>query len=282
MQMLFKQLAVGLNPRRRWWYFLYRQLDATFRLFDNRRLKIVNHLHLIPPARFRTGGQASLVEFGYSAGFMAAYVGEHLKSENPQVLDLGCGTGKMVSAIWPFLGQAGHYTGLDVSAKAIEFDRKWYPPDKCSFIHVPLTNARYNPRGKPVDGYIIPLSDESIDLATAFSLFTHLNQPDATHYFWEFTRLLKPGAFAILTFFLLETGEESHPGQQWNFNRQIENQPDWWYPDWAQVPEQAIGVTRSGLTALMGSELKLIKIYRGWWHGTPAAFLQDTLVFCKR
>src|SRR5689334_1520828 len=109
MEILFRPLAKILSPGSKGRYCFYRQLDSSFRLFDNQRHHIAEHLHFIPPARYRVGGQASLAEYGYSAGVMAGYIGEHLNTVNPHVLDLGCGTGKMVSAIWPFLGTSGRY-----------------------------------------------------------------------------------------------------------------------------------------------------------------------------
>jgi len=193
MQFLVRPLLRFLSPRSRVWYLAYRQLDAAFRPFDDRRLQIVDHLRLIPPARWRTGGQSALSEYGYSAGVMAAQIGEHLATTDPQVLDLGCGTGKLVSAVWPFLGQRGHYTGVDIREQDIAFDRRWYPPDRCTFIHADIYNQHYRPRGIPMQEYRLPLGDASIDLALAFSLFTHLNRPDSTCYFRELARVLKPG-----------------------------------------------------------------------------------------
>ncbi len=105
MHYLFAPILRFFTPRQRIWNLAYRQLDAAFRKFDNQRLHIVDHLHLIPPARHRTGGQLGLAEYGYSAGLIAAQIGEHLHTPNPQVLDLGCGTGKLVSAVYPFLGE---------------------------------------------------------------------------------------------------------------------------------------------------------------------------------
>src|SRR6266851_4587786 len=205
----------------RLWYLLYRVFDQAFRYFDNRRLQIVAHLRLIPPARYRTGGQTAISEYGYSAGVMSAYIGEQVAVPNPRVLDLGCGTGKLVAAVWPFLGETGQYTGLDIDAWAINFDEKWYPSERCGFIHAPVFNAHYNPNGMPLHDYKIPIPNKSIDLALAFSLFTHLNQEDAAHYFGELGRVLKPDGVALFTFFLLD--ERYDPARfvntRWHFDR---------------------------------------------------------------
>ncbi|MGB1289073.1 MAG: hypothetical protein ACPG7F_21240, partial [Aggregatilineales bacterium] len=86
MQHFFRPLAKRLHQRSRLWHFFYQQLDGAFRLFDDRQLLVVPHLRMIPPARFRTGGQAAITEYGYSAGVLAAQIGEHLQVENPQAL----------------------------------------------------------------------------------------------------------------------------------------------------------------------------------------------------
>lgn len=268
----------------RLWYFLYRVSDLVFRYFDNRHLQVVEHLRLIPPARHRTGGQTAISEYGYSAGVIAGYIGEHLTVGNPQVLDLGCGTGKLVMAAWPFLGDSGHYTGLDIDSRAIAFDQKWYPSGRCSFIHAPIFNAHYNPAGLQLSTYTIPLAKQSIDLALAFSLFTHLNQVDSTHYFKEMGRVMKPGGVALFTFFLLD--ERYEPARfentRWHFDRTIPDQPEWYWASWFKIPERQIAVTPRGIKLLMGDDLELIKVYRGWWTGQPGAHLQDTLVFRRK
>ncbi len=282
MHYLFKPINYFFSPAHRLWYFVYRQLDAAFRPFDDRRLLMVKHLHLLPPARQRTLGQSALTEFAYSAGSMAAYLGEHLQARDPQVLDIGCGTGKMVSAVWPFLGEHGHYYGLDIDAKLIAFNRRWYPAERCTFIHAPVRNAAYSPEGIPQAEYRIPLADGSLDAAIAFSLFTHLQQPDAEHYFRELARLLKPGGVALFTFFLIDEryDPDRFAGTRWCFDRAIDGQPEWRYAStYKRVPEAQIGVTRAGIDLLMGDAFTLEAVHYGWWPGTPGAAMQDTLAF---
>jgi SAM-dependent methyltransferase len=284
MRFLFQPILRVFTPRSRVWYWFYRQLDAAFRAFDDLRLQIVDFLRLIPPARFRTGGQSAITEYAYSAGVIAAYIGEHLATPDPQVLDLGCGTGKMVSAVWPFLGKNGHYTGFDIDEKSITFARSWYPKERCSFIHARLYNARYNPAGEALATYEWPVAAASIDLAVAFSLFTHLNMPDSKRYFEELARVLKPNGLALLTFFLVDDRYEpaKHVGTRWYFDRTIEGQPDWYWASWFEIPERQIGVSPAGINYLMADTFELVKVHRGWWTGQPGAFLQDTLVFRRK
>jgi len=284
MRVFFWPILRLIKPHNRLWYFCYRQLDAAFRQFDIRRLQIVDHLRLIPPARYRTGGQSGITEYGYSAGFMAAYIGEHLTQRDPQILDIGCGTGKLVMAAWPFLGEQGHYRGFDIDAKAIRFAQGWYPPERCTFIHAPLYNAHYNPGGEPLATYQWPFPDSSFDLALAFSLFTHLNQPDSQRYFDELARVLKPDGLALFTFFLLDERyhAQKYSGTRWHFDRTIDGQPEWHWASWFKIPERQIAVTPAGIQNLIDRKFDLIKVHGGSWTGPPGAFLQDTLVLRRK
>lgn len=277
------------------WFIAYRAVDSLFRRFDDQRLLMVEHLRLLPPARYRTPGQSALSEFGYSAGLMAAYLGLYLHTPTPHILDLGCGTGKMVSAAYPFIRRGGRYTGLDIDPWMIDFDQRWYPPEHCQFIHAPVYNAMYNPKGIPQHEYVIPLEDGSVDAALAFSLFTHLQMPDAQHYFRELARLLKPGGVALLTFFLIDDRfhPDDHRGTRWCFDRALDGQPEWRYPSYYRIPEAQIGVTPAGISLLMGDDFDLIAAHYGWWpslNDAPrrggwsgaGAMLQDTLVFRRK
>ncbi len=132
--------------------------------------------------------------------------------------------------------------------------------------------------------YQLPLADASIDMALAFSLFTHLNQPDAAWYFREMARVIKPGGCALFTFFLLDDRYDraDHSGTRWDFDRTIDDQPEWHWTSYFKIPERQIAVTPAGVDHLMGSDFTLEKVYAGWWTGHPAAFLQDTLIFRRQ
>lgn len=197
---------------------------------------------------------------------------------------MGGGTGKLVGATWPYLGKNGHYTGSDIDAKAIAFAKSWYLSEHCTFIHAPLYNAHYNPTGEPLESYFWPVDKSSIDLAVAFSLFTHLNQPDSKRYFEELARVLKPGGLALLTFFYLDERYDptQHVGTRWHFDRTIEGQPDWLWTSDFKVPERQIAVTPAGIKFLIGNDFELVKVHPGWWTGRAGAFLQDTLVFRRK
>lgn len=133
-------------------------------------------------------------------------------------------------------------------------------------------------------------------MTTALSVWTHLGEDDAVFYFNEISRVLKPNGKAIVTFFLLdETYRNSletrsdqagrfHQTSQdlWIFDQPSYGSDMWFHPEWAKIPENAIGVNEAGLERLVkNSGLKLIEHHQGNWKEVPGVFFQDVLIFQK-
>lgn len=108
------------------------------------------------------------------------------------VFDLGCGSGRLASA----LGQSGlrlDYLGTDVVAALLDYAASRSPAHFRFALHRELS---------------IPLADASVDLACAFSVFTHLLHQESYIYLQEMHRVLKPGGRAIFSF--IEFAEPGH------------------------------------------------------------------------
>lgn len=97
-------------------------------------------------------------------------------TRNLKILDLGCGTGKMLK----ILKQFGETTGVDSSKKAIAY-------------------AKVKGAGKVVLGNAtkLPFRAESFDLVTAMELLEHIK--DDAGALREWFRVLKPGGVLFLT-----------------------------------------------------------------------------------
>jgi len=100
-----------------------------------------------------------------------------------RALDFGCGWGRYLR----FLNKdvsADSLFGVDVDPGILEDCRKLGVPGQLSLIQ---------PEGA------LPLPDASIEVAMAYSVFTHL--PDFVHLHWmgELTRVCRPGAVLVLT-----------------------------------------------------------------------------------
>ena len=103
-------------------------------------------------------------------------------AEGMRVVDLGCGSGRLASA----LHRRGRfsYVGIDIIQALLDYARTKAP--SYQFIrHRELS---------------IPQKDASTDIVSAFSLYTHLLQAEIFIYLRETVRILKPGGKAVFSF----------------------------------------------------------------------------------
>jgi SAM-dependent methyltransferase len=281
--------AIGADP--------YRVLDSMYLPLDRKHIRRTQNIRLIPREQNRRGGKHSYAEWAHVIGIFQTLMCLHLVNRTDiAALDVGCGTGLLGIAAEPFLIPNGHYVGIDVSKKDIDFCRRHYPAPMYEFIHFDVNNPAYAP-AQQNQRIPWPLDDQRFDLVTALSVWTHLNEADAMFYFAEVGRVLKPGGKALMTFFLLDEAYEaslairSNARGRYNMSSQaywIFNQPAygstaWFYPSRAKVPEQAMGVTRECLERLMSATpLEPQKHYQGNWKEIPGVYFQDVLLFEKK
>lgn len=112
-------------------------------------------------------------------------------SYNATIVDLGCGCGRYATRIASWY--RGDYLGLDVVPELIAFADARTPAN----FKFALT-----------EDYRIPLQNRSVDLVTAFSLFTHLFHEETYCYLKEATRVLRPGGQIVFSF--LEFAAPTH------------------------------------------------------------------------
>jgi SAM-dependent methyltransferase len=99
---------------------------------------------------------------------------EEIKTENPRILDVGCGTGANLE----MLAQFGASEGVDVSDDALEFCRA-----KGLKVHKGLAEK-------------LPFADESFDVVTALDVVEHLD--DDVDGLREMRRVLKRGGRTLI------------------------------------------------------------------------------------
>jgi len=97
------------------------------------------------------------------------------------VLDFGCGCGRLTRGL--AAGPAQHVIGCDVNRAAISWCRHNLPGDYHALALDPP----------------LPLDSESVDVAIAYSVFTHLDPARADSWQAELHRVLAPGGTLVLT-----------------------------------------------------------------------------------
>lgn len=99
-------------------------------------------------------------------------------------LDFGCGVGRILKTFMRDFSPDS-MIGLDVTEEFIEICKKDFGPG-FRFFHIGTRPP-------------CPLSDQSVDVITAYSVFSHFSAIQATRWLDEFNRILRPGGTLILT-----------------------------------------------------------------------------------
>jgi SAM-dependent methyltransferase len=154
-----------------------------------------------------------------------------------QVLDIGCGPGRVAAYLTRYLDPAsGSYQGFDVMPKAINWAQKQITTRHPNFRFqlAELRNDEYSPNATgDASTYRFPYGDGKFDLAFAISLYTHMLPFHTANYLHETARVLRPGCRALATFFLLNPEAEEliadtmPPPPAWGSGvRRLELSPD--------------------------------------------------------
>lgn len=136
------------------------------------------------------------------------------------VLDVGCGQGRMARPMTEFL--KGRYEGFDIDKSGIAWCKAHYrDASNFTFHHADVFNARYNKTGQiAAKDYRFPFEDDSFDRVFLTSVFTHMFRDDVANYLSEIARVLKPGGKTLVTWFLLDdiSRQSQHPVMQFKYD----------------------------------------------------------------
>jgi SAM-dependent methyltransferase len=125
------------------------------------------------------------------------------------LLDIGCASGRFVRAAH-FQGQMNRVIGCDINRLHVDWVARNLPRDIEIFQN---TSIPY-----------LPLQDESLDVVTAFSVFTHIETFD-TAWLMEIKRVLRPGGIAWITVHSDRTWRELIP--DWPLYNALNTHPEY-------------------------------------------------------
>lgn len=224
-----------------------------------------------PPPESAHNGVGDFFDVG--RGFVADFRRYCNLAPNAQVLDVGCGSGRVALGLARYLNHQGRYAGFDVRREAIEWCNanigRRYP--RFEFRLIDVLNHAYSPQGhKPAAAFEFPYPAASFDFAILTSVFTHMQPDDVRRYLTELKRVLRPGGRAFITWFILNdetrrlTAEHrSTLGFHWQHG-------ECWAADERAV-EIATGYEESWIRDAITQAGFLLDhdLVRGWWPGRP-------------
>jgi SAM-dependent methyltransferase len=194
-------------------------------------------------------------------------------SPDSDVLDIGCGTGRLAKPLSEYLRPSSTYIGFDVSLTAIVSCRRRIGRRRpnFTFVKADIANREYNPLGHiSEEEYCFPADDESVDVVAAFSVFSHMVQRSIDRYLLEAHRVLRSGgSFAFTAYALtperieaINHGEGRFRFRPWSDGAMVLDH---------RSPERAIAHTLDHLvSAIAASGLRLQGgFHAGSWLGSP-------------
>ncbi len=124
-----------------------------------------------------------------------------------QILDVGCGAGRLAIGLLSRFGAAQHYRGVDISKPSIDWCNAHIARRQpgFQFIRIDVHNPRYNLSNSTIDStFHLPFAEHEFDIIYLYSVFSHMLADDVRVYLREFDRVLKPSGAIFLTGFIEE------------------------------------------------------------------------------
>ena len=160
-----------------------------------------------------------------------------------QVLEVGCGCGRIATALAPHLTESGSYEGFDVAAPLLNWCREELQPRLPNFrfhlaaeVHAPS----HNPSGtKSAAEFKFPYASGSFDLVILSSVLTHMLPGAIENYLRETARVLRSGASAFISVLLFDEAAANAVNAQttiFDFRHRVG--PCWTFD--AEHPEEGI------------------------------------------
>jgi SAM-dependent methyltransferase len=169
-----------------WFHFIFQKIK--YRRSNWRFKKVHPEVKLPPDYLLYESFQLNYRKYYYdgidSAIWLAGYLSKYKPLEGLDVLDWGCGPGRIIRHMPGILGKGNSYYGTDYNQKTIDWCRKNLPGIDFNKNTLEAT---------------LPYDDNSFDFIYGISVFTHLSEEK--HFEWaaELFRILKPDGILFVT-----------------------------------------------------------------------------------
>jgi SAM-dependent methyltransferase len=239
---------------------------------------------LIPPRWMIFVGPGDFIAIGKE--FLRHFMELAGLKPSDDVLDVGCGIGRLAIPLTTFLDDRGSYEGFDIVPDGIAWCQNQISP---RFPHFRFTladvyNGVYNPRGRyEASEYVFPYPDTSFDFVFLASVFTHMMPGDMENYLRQVVRVLKPDGRCFITYFLI-TPEVQALVERGVSTLPMREQPGGYSTIDRGTPEYDIAFPESAILALYGEvglELTAPIQYGTWCGRATGLTYQDVLVAHK-
>ena len=235
------------------------------------------HLPVPPPGLHDVGGG----DFEFVGNRFLGFLKEAGLTPGDDVLDMGCGIGRIAVPLTQFLDSTSRYAGFDIETKAIDWCNEEVVAlhEGFSFHFANLYNEAYNPKSTTLaQDFRFPYEDDSFDFALATSLFTHLLPKDMEHYLAEVVRVLRPDGTLFITYFLLNE-EIRDRRSSWKRTLHFKFELDCCWVNSEKVPEAVVAYDQADVEkAYDAAGLSITDIQYGRWSGIESHTHQDIVV----
>lgn len=198
-----------------------------------------------------------------------------------QVLDIGCGIGRMAVPLTGYVTD-GSYDGIDIVAPAIRWCKRHVSSrhPNFRFHHADVHNRFYNPTGSErPESHRFPFPDASFDFVFACSVFTHLLPGAKDRYLFETARVTRPKGTCFFTFYLVDDDAQTAAAMS---ERGFVATDDGYWTTNPDVPEEAVAYPEDETRVAMArAGLMVEAVHHGSWRGRPGPSGQD-IVVCRR
>ena len=240
---------------------------------------------LVPPRTMIFIGDGDYKKIGNE--FLSYFLELGNLKPHHKVLDIGCGIGRMAIPLVDYLSKEGEYYGFDIVKKGIDWCQKnisgKYP--NFHFEHSDIYNKSYNPAGVDISSnYTFRYPNDFFDFTFLTSVFTHMLNEDMEQYLKEINRVMKPGAYCLITYFLINEESQRLINEKKSSQKLIHRLDDNTFVLDREVPEYAIGFNESWLMKLFSlNSFNITSIYYGSWCGRKNYLsYQDIVILQKR